>query len=63
MRPCPEHSLLALAFLDDSEVKINNLLGEGDNITFIVRTLKGSATTLKHDASLYELNSHFRMTS
>ena len=28
--------LLALGLLDDSEVEINNVLGEGDNITFIV---------------------------
>ena len=29
--------LLALGLLDDSEVEINDVLGEGDNITFIVR--------------------------
>ena len=29
--------LPALGLFDDSEVEINNLLGEGDNITFIVR--------------------------
>ena len=57
--PCPEHSLLALGFLDDTEVKINNLLGGGDNGTFIVRILKESATTLGHDTSLYEFKSYF----
>ena len=30
-------SLLALGLLNDSEVKINDVLGEGDNIPFIVR--------------------------
>ena len=29
--------LLALGLLDDSEVEINDVFGEGDNITFIVR--------------------------
>ena len=29
--------LLALGLFDDSEVVINDVLGEGDNITFIVR--------------------------
>ena len=29
--------LLALGLFDDSEVEINGVLGEGDNITFIVR--------------------------
>ena len=29
--------LLALGLLDDFEVEINDALGEGDNITFIVR--------------------------
>ena len=29
--------LLALGLLDDSEVEINDVLGEGNNITFIVR--------------------------
>ena len=29
--------LLALGLFDDSEVQINDVLGEGDNITFIVR--------------------------
>ena len=29
--------LLALGLLDNSEVEINDVLGEGDNITFIVR--------------------------
>ena len=29
--------LLALRLFDDSEVEINGVLGEGDNITFIVR--------------------------
>ena len=29
--------LLALGLLDDSEVEINDVLGEGYNITFIVR--------------------------
>ena len=28
---------LALGLLDDSEVEINDVLGEGDNIIFIVR--------------------------
>ena len=28
---------LALGLLDDSEVEINEVVGEGDNITFIVR--------------------------
>ena len=30
-------SLLALGLLNDSEVEINDILGESDNITFIVR--------------------------
>ena len=30
-------ALLALALLDDSEVEVNDVLSEGDNITFIVR--------------------------
>ena len=30
-------SILALGLLDDSEVEINDILGESDNITFIVR--------------------------
>ena len=29
--------LLALGLFDDSVVEINDVLGEGDNITFIVR--------------------------
>lgn len=29
--------LLSLGLFDDSEVKINNLLGEGENVTFVVR--------------------------
>ena len=29
--------LLALGLFDDSDVEINDVLGEGDNITFIVR--------------------------
>ena len=29
--------LLALGLFDDSEVEMNDVLGEGDNITFIVR--------------------------
>ena len=29
--------LLALGLFDDSEVEINDVSGEGDNITFIVR--------------------------
>ena len=29
--------LLTLGLLDDSEVEINDVLGEGDNIIFIVR--------------------------
>ena len=29
--------ILVFGLLDDSEVEINNVLGEGDNITFIVR--------------------------
>ena len=29
--------LLALGLFDDSEVEVNDVLGEGDNITFIVR--------------------------
>ena len=29
--------LLALGLFDDSEVEINDVLGKGDNITFIVR--------------------------
>ena len=28
---------LALGLLDDSEVEINDILGEGDNATFIIR--------------------------
>ena len=37
--------LLALGLLDDAEVEINDVLGEGDNTTFIVRVLKQSGTT------------------
>ena len=33
--------LLALGLLDDSEVEINDVLGEGDNITFYCKKLKG----------------------
>ena len=29
--------LLASGLFDDSEVEVNDVLGEGDNITFIVR--------------------------
>ena len=29
--------LLALGLLNDTEVEINNLLGEGDKITFIIK--------------------------
>ena len=29
--------LLALGLLDDADLEINDVLGEGDNITFIVR--------------------------
>lgn len=29
--------LLSLGLFDDSEVKINDLLGEGENVTFVVR--------------------------
>ena len=31
------YCLLALGLFDDSEVEINDVLDEGDNITFIVR--------------------------
>ena len=41
--------LLALGLFDDSEVEINHVLGEGDNITFIYFP--------------DEFKSHFRMTS
>ena len=37
-------SILALGLLDDSEVEINDILGESDNITFIVRIWKESTT-------------------
>ena len=56
--------LLALGLFDDSEVEINDVLGEGDNITFIVRISKECATTFT--VPLYfpdEFKSHFRMTS
>ena len=56
--------LLALGLLDDSEVEINDVLGEGDNITFIVRILKESATSCT--LPLYfpdEFKSHLQMTS
>ena len=33
-------ALLALGLLDDSEVEINDVLDEGDNITFIVRIVR-----------------------
>ena len=49
---------------DDSEAEINDVLGKGDNITFIVRIYKESATTFT--VPLYfpdEFKSHFRMTS
>ena len=36
--------LLSGCSIDDAEVKINDVLGEGDNITFIVR-INESATT------------------
>ena len=52
--------LLALGLLDDSEVEKNDVLGEGDNITFIVRSPR------LHLRYLYfpdEFKSHFRMTS
>ena len=39
--------LLALGVLNDSEVKINDVLSEDDNTTFIVRIQKESATTLR----------------
>ena len=55
--------LLALGLLNDSEVKINDVLGEGDNIPFIVRIQKDSATTFT--VPLYfpdEFKSHFRLT-
>ena len=29
--------LLAMGLFDDSQVEINDVLGEGDNVTFIVR--------------------------
>ena len=35
--PRRERPLLAGKLLDDSEVEINDVLGDGDNITFIVR--------------------------
>ena len=56
--------LLALGLFDDSDVEINDVLGEGDNITFIVRIQKESATTFT--VPLYfpdEFKRHFRMTS
>ena len=37
--------LLALGLIDVSEVEINNVLGEGDNITFIIRIQKESASS------------------
>ena len=52
--------LLALGFLDDSDVEINDVLGKGDNITFILRIEKESATTFT--VPLYfpnEFKSHF----
>ena len=55
---------LSLGLLDDSEVEVNDVLGEGDNITFIVRIEKESVTTFT--VPLYfpdEFKSHFRMTS
>ena len=56
--------LLALGLFDDSEIEVNDVLGEGDNITFIVRISKESATSFT--VPLYfpdEFESHFRMTS
>ena len=56
--------LHALGLFDDSEVEINDVLGEGDDITFIVRIEKESATIFT--VPLYfpdEIKSHFRMTS
>ena len=56
--------LLALGLLNDSEVKIDDVLGEGDNIPFIVRIKKLSATTFT--VPLYfpdEFKSHFRLKS
>ena len=56
--------LLALGLFDDSEVEINAVLGEGDNITFIVRIEKESATAFT--VPFYfpdEFKSHFRLTS
>ena len=56
--------LLALGLLDDSELEINDVLGEGDNITFIVRIEKDFATIFT--VPLYfpnKFKSHFRTTS
>ena len=38
--------LLALGLPDDAEVEINDVLGEDDNITFIVKIEKEPATTI-----------------
>ena len=38
--------LLVLGLPDDAEVEINDVLGEGDNITFIVKIEKEPATTI-----------------
>ena len=40
--------LLTLGFLDDSEVEINDVLGEGDNITFIVRIKRSPRLHLRY---------------
>ena len=55
--------LLALGLFDDSEVEINDVLGEGDNITFIVRIWKSATTFTVPFSFLDEFKSHFRMTS
>ena len=56
--------LVALGLLNDSEVKINDVLGEGDNIPFIVRFLKESGTTFTVPFFFPdEFKSHFRLTS
>ena len=58
--------LLALGLFDDAEVKINDILGEGDNTTFYRRNLKGLRNYIKGMIPLYfpdEFKSHFRLTS
>ena len=40
--------LLTLGLLDDSEVEINDVLGEGDNITFIVRIKRSPRLHLRY---------------